>query len=86
MADVIRLEEWRRGRPTPGPEDAPLREAVERLDRVLDEHGWHDDAAPPWVVTELLAIQGCVSMDMTDAAVYRIERLIQRSERARARH
>jgi hypothetical protein len=86
MADVIRLEEWRRGHTATAPGDARLEEAVDRLDAVLDDRGWRSESAPQWVVTELLAIQGCVSMEMTDAAVYRIERLIQRSERARARH
>ena len=88
MAAVVDLERWRRARQDPGSADAGgrarLTAAVERLDAVLTRLGW-DREAPPWVVTELLAIQGAMSVGMVDEAAARAESLAARSERRRAR-
>jgi hypothetical protein len=87
VASVINLEEWRRRREGP-PGDAHegrLSAAVERLDRLLADHGWDRTPAPAWLLTDLLAIQGCIAMGLTGEAAERVERLIERSERRRVR-
>ena len=80
MAEVVRLEEWRRRRGDAPGEDR-LSAAVERLDRLLAERGWDRQPAPAWLLTDLLAIQGCIAMGLTQEAAHRVERLIERSER-----
>jgi hypothetical protein len=80
MAEVVRLEEWRR-RQAGDPGEDRLSQAVERLDRMLAERGWDRRPAPAWLVTDLLAIQGCIAMGLTAEAAQRVERLIERSER-----
>lgn len=89
MAEVVQLERWRRERAHPagsgvGAEEQRLEQAVERLDRILADLGWNR-RAPAWVVTELLAIQGAVSMGLTEEAALRAESLATRSERRRPR-
>lgn len=88
MAAVVDLERWRRARRDPGSAEpggrGRLTAAVERLDAVLARLGW-DREAPPWVVTELLAIQGAMSLGMVDEAAGRAEALAARSERRRVR-
>jgi hypothetical protein len=84
MAQVVRLDEWRRQRGD-GPQDARLSLAVERLDRLLAERGWDRKPAPAWLLTDLLAIQGCIAMGLTTEAAQRVERLIDRSERRAGR-
>ena len=84
MEQVIDLAAWRRDHcaEQDGGWDRLCR-AVDRLDNVLADRAW--DRPPPWVVTELLAVQGCLSLGMEEEAAWRIERLIQRTERVRAR-
>jgi hypothetical protein len=77
MAGVIDLAAWRREHGGPG-EDRLCR-AVDRLERVLAEARW--DPPPPWLVTELLAIQGCLSVGMVEDAAWRAERLAMRADR-----
>jgi hypothetical protein len=84
MAEVVRLDEWRRQRGGE-PKDARLSLAVERLDRLLAERGWDRKPAPAWLLTDLLAIQGCIAMGLTTEAAQRVERLIDRSERRAGR-
>jgi hypothetical protein len=83
MERVIDLSAWRRDRHGAGLEEERLERAVERLDRVLAERG--EAPSPPWLVTELLAVQGCLSMGLTEDAAWRIERLLQRAERSSPR-
>ncbi len=89
MAEVVQLERWRRERTHPagkgvGAGERRLEQAVDRLDGILADLGWNR-RAPAWVVTELLAIQGAVSMGLTEEATQRAESLAMRSERRRAR-
>lgn len=79
MDRVIDLQAWRRDHAS-GLEEERLGRAVERLDRLLAERG--DAPSPPWLVTELLAVQGCLSMGLVEDAAWRIERLLQRAERS----
>jgi hypothetical protein len=79
MAGVIDLAAWRRGHREGSVEEARLEEAVDRLDRLIAEQRWSQP--PPWLVTELLAIQGCLSMGLAGEAAARAERLIGRTER-----
>ena len=83
MAGVIDLQRWRREHGVHEDDDCALDDAVSRLDGALSERAW--ERPPPWVVTELLSIQGCLSLGMTEEAVWRVERLTQRTERLRAR-
>ena len=85
MAEVVRIEEWRRQRAGEGPKEARLSQAVERLDSLLAERGWDRRPAPAWLLTDLLAIQGCIAMGLTTEATQRVERLIDRSERRAGR-
>lgn len=79
MDTVIDLEAWRRDREGVDPQEDRLRRAVDRLEQVLTERG--EDHRPPWLVTELLAVQGCLSMGLTEEAAWRVERLVMRVER-----
>jgi hypothetical protein len=81
MAGVIDLASWRREHVGPG-EDR-LDRAIDRLQGVLAEGRW--DPPPPWLVTELLAIQGCLSVGMAEDAAWRAERLALRADRIVAR-
>jgi hypothetical protein len=81
MQGVIDLAEWRR-RHGDGDGDR-LASAVDRLDAELSRRGW--DQPPAWIVTELLAVQGCLSLGLPDEAAWRIEKLVQRTERIRER-
>jgi len=85
MAEVVRIDEWRRQRGGEGPHEVRLSQAVERLDRLLAERGWDRRPAPAWLLTDLLAIQGCIAMGLTTEAAQRVERLIDRSERRAGR-
>lgn len=80
MERVIDLAEWRRGH---GGGDERLASAVERLDAALTARDW--ERPPAWVVTELLAVQGCLSLGLAEEAAWRIEKLAQRAERIRPR-
>jgi len=79
MAGVIDLAAWREGHYEGSADEARLEEAVDRLDRLIAEERWGQP--PPWLVTELLAVQGCISMGLAGEAASRIERLIARTER-----
>jgi hypothetical protein len=79
MAGVIDLAAWRDGHREGSADEARLEEAVERLDRLVAEQSWSQP--PPWLVTELLAIQGCISMGLTGEGASRAERLFARTER-----
>jgi hypothetical protein len=83
MASVIELATWRRGHALGSEEDPRLEGAVARLDHALSEQPWR--RPPPWLVTELLAIQGAVSMGLVDEAATRSERLAERLERIASR-
>lgn len=83
-AQVIDLAGWRRQHGDEHDEEHQrLAEAVDHLDRALAERGW--DSPPPWLLTELLAVQGCLSLGLAEEAAWRIERLAQRTERVRSR-
>lgn len=79
---VVDLAAWRREHVAAAESDEHVRlhEAVEHLDTALEERKWL--SSPPWLVTELLAIQGCLSMDLVAQAAWRIERLAQKVERS----
>ena len=79
METVIDLAAWRRDRESVDPQEDRLQRAVDRLDEVLTERG--EDHRPPWLVTELLAVQGCLSIGLTEEAAWRVERLVMRVER-----
>ena len=82
-AQVIDLAGWRHEHGEGDEEEhRRLADAVERLDRAIADRGW--DTPPAWLVTELLAVQGCLALGLSDDAVWRIERLAQRTERLRA--
>jgi hypothetical protein len=85
MAEVVRIDEWRQRRGGEEPHEVRLSQAVERLDRLLAERGWDRRPAPAWLLTDLLAIQGCIAMGLTTEAAQRVERLIDRSERRAGR-
>jgi hypothetical protein len=76
---VIDLAAWRRERTDADPEEDRLQRAVDRLEEVLGDRG--EDHPPPWLVTELLAVQGCLSIGLTEEAAWRVERLVMRAER-----
>ena len=76
MAGVVDLAAWRRAR---GPGEERLDRAVSRLEEVLASREW--DPPPPWLVTELLAIQGCLSVGLLEDAAWRADRLSLRLER-----
>lgn len=80
---MIDLAAWRRKHETGQVDDTPLGEAVDRLDQLLTEERWQEP--PAWLVTELMAVQGCVSMGLFADAHWRIERLIRRAERISVR-
>jgi hypothetical protein len=80
-AQVIDLAGWRHQHGDGDEEHARLADAVDRLERAIEDRGW--DTPPPWLVTELLAVQGCLSLGLPGDAAWRIERLAQRTERLR---
>ena len=81
-AQVIDLAGWRREHGDgDDAEHERLADAVDRLERAIGDRGW--DQPPPWLVTELLAVQGCLSLGLPGDAAWRIERLAQRTERLR---
>jgi hypothetical protein len=79
MAGVIDLAAWRRAHRGPG--EQRLDRAIVRLEEVLAAADW--ERPPAWLVTELLAIQGCLSVEMLEDATWRAERLALRAERIR---
>jgi hypothetical protein len=83
MAGVVDLAAWRRKHETGEVHDTRLGDAVDRLDQLLTEERWQEP--PAWLVTELMAVQGCVSMGLFADAHWRIERLIRRAERTSVR-
>lgn len=81
-AQVIDLAGWRHEHGEDHDEEHDrLASAVDRLERALEDRGW--EQPPPWLVTELLAVQGCLSLGLPADAAWRIERLAQRTERLR---
>ena len=81
-AQVIDLVGWRREHGDADDEaHRRLADAVDRLESALEDRGW--DRPPPWVVTELLAVQGCLALGLAEDAAWRIEKLAQRTERLR---
>ena len=83
-AQVIDLAGWRREHGAGHDEDHDrLEAAIDRLDRAIADRGW--DRPPAWLVTELLAVQGCLALGLPGDAAWRIERLVQRTERLRVR-
>ncbi len=76
MGTVIDLAAWRNEHE---PEMLRLERAVSRLDRALA--GVDRARAPAWLVTGVLAIQGCISMDLLAEAASRTERLVERWSR-----
>jgi hypothetical protein len=79
MARIIDLRGWRQEHE---PEMLRLEDAVRRLDDALADQERAD--APEWLVTEVLAIQGCISMELIDEAADRIERVLERWGRRRS--
>lgn len=83
-APVVDLAHWRREHGVGQDEEHErLADAVDRLERALADRGW--DRPPAWLVTELLAVQGCLSLGLAVEAAWRIERLAQRTERLSSR-
>jgi hypothetical protein len=89
LAGVIDLAAWRREHGV-GPGEERLDGAITRLEDALADSPWNPP--PQWLVTELLAIQGCLSVGMLKDAGWRaerlalrVERIVHRSRRARAR-
>ena len=81
-AQVIDLAGWRSEHGDPDDEGhRRLAEAVDRLESALEDRGW--DSPPAWLVTELLAVQGCLSLGLPEDAAWRLEKLAQRTERLR---
>jgi hypothetical protein len=78
MAGVIDLAAWRREHGG-GPGQERLDQAIDHLEGVLTDGRW--DPPPSWLVTELLAIQGCLSVGMVEDAAWRAERLALRADR-----
>ena len=76
MDPIVELSEWRDRRE---PSLARLERAVDRLDEALS--GMARAEAPPWLVTEVFAIQGCISMELAEEATERTERLLVRWRR-----
>jgi hypothetical protein len=82
-AQVVDLAGWRRDHGDADDEEhRRLADAVDRLEQALADRGW--DQPPAWLVTELLAVQGCLFLGMSADAAWRIERLAQRTERLRS--
>lgn len=73
MAAVVDLRGWREENE---PLELRLERAVMRLDALIE--GRERSELPPWVVTEVLAIQGCISLEMLEEAADRSERVVRR--------
>jgi len=73
MAAVVDLRGWRQEHE---PVELRLEQAVMRLDALME--GRERSELPPWAVTEVLAIQGCISLEMLEEAADRTERLVRR--------
>jgi hypothetical protein len=81
-AQVIDLAGWRRDHGEGHDEEHErLAAAIDHLDRALAKLGSAE--TPAWLVTELLAVQGCLSLGLGEDAAWRIEKLAQRAERLR---
>ena len=81
-AQVIDLAGWRRDHGEGQDEEHErLAAAIDHLDRALSKLG--STETPAWLVTELLAVQGCLSLGLAEDAAWRIEKLAQRTERLR---
>jgi hypothetical protein len=83
MGGVIDLSSWRETRA--GRAGDRLGDAVARLDDLLETLGWRDRRAPDWLVTEVLAVQGCLALGLDEPAASRAERLAEKLERAAER-
>jgi len=73
MAPVVDLRGWRQEHE---PLELRLERAVMRLDALME--GRERSELAPWVVTEVLAIQGCISLEMLEEAADRTERVVRR--------
>ena len=60
-----------------------LERAVLALDEAMEGKDRRD--VPAWVVTEVFAVQGCISMDLLEEAAERAERLVERWNRLLAK-
>jgi len=76
MGSVVEMAEWR---DRPDSSVARLERAVARLDAALE--GKARSEAPAWLVTEVFAIQGCISMELANEAAERTERALERWRR-----
>lgn len=78
MGAIVDLAAWRESR-----EEDPsrLERAVAELDAALRGRRRRDP--PEWLLTEVLAIQGCVSLGLEDEAAERAEDLAERLRRRR---
>lgn len=80
VGGIIDLGGWRREHEAV---ELRLERAVLALDEVMDGKERRD--VPAWVVTEVFAIQGCISMDLLEEAAERAEKLVHRWKRLAAR-
>lgn len=76
MGSIVDLAGWREEHE---PDVLRLERAVQRLDETFA--GYERGDVPAWLVTEVLAIQGCLSMDLVDEAADRAERVVERWNR-----
>lgn len=80
MGTIVELAGWRDEHE---PEVLRLERAVQQLDAAFE--GYDRGEVPASLVTEVLAIQGCISMDLLVEAAERAERLTKRWRRHRGR-
>jgi hypothetical protein len=78
VAGIVDLGAWRRRRAAAGLPTDRVEAAVQRLVEAMEARGWR--TAPPWLLTEIRAIQGCIALEEVDEAVDRAERLAARLE------
>jgi hypothetical protein len=76
MGSIVDLAGWREEHE---PELLRLERAVQSLDETFA--GYDREDVPAWLVTEVLAIQGCISMELVSEAADRAERLVERWRR-----
>lgn len=82
-APIVDLAAWRERRAAEGLPTDRVEAAVQRLVAAMESRGWR--TAPPWLLTEIRAIQGCIALEEVDEAVERAERLASRLEEPRPR-
>ena len=76
MDHVVDLDGWRREHE---PEELRLERAVMAVDACFE--GRERSDVPEWAITEVFAIQGCISMDLLEDAAERAEKLVRRWRR-----